>query len=331
MKRNRNNSWSERDELLYHCAELFYVEGLSKREVASRVHVSPTHVKRLLDEAVKKGIVQLEVKLAGRFRKLETAIKKRFSLSFVRVVEAHSDYDIVKTNLGQAAVDLLETYIQRRSRVKLGIGGGGTLLRMVELLEQRPRQVDIYPLSFFGRGPLVEFISSTFLATYLVIKSLPLATGHIVAIPPLPSRRELAVGFATWLLEEFPEISQVYNGVKTMDLGFVGLGAAIPSRDIFAEFSKLGYTFEYMQEHGAVGGINYNYFDKNGEQIGKGIMTLSVEELRELASDASKTIVLVAGGVHKREAIAVAVETRMVNGLITDEDVAGHLIASTTD
>lgn len=282
-------NFTERDELLYYCAELFYVEKQPKKEIAQQLHLSPTHVKRLLDEAIEKGIIEVEVKLAGRFRRLENALIQKYQLKFARVVETHSEYDTLKTNLGMAAVDYFDAYIQRRSRVSVGIGGGGSLLRMVELLERKPRSIDIYPMSLFGRGPLIEFVSSTYLAIYLLTKSLPLAAGYVVGFPPMPSKPELATTFAEWVLKEFPEVKEVFEGSKSVELAFVGIGNLAPSRDIFGEFSKLGYSFEYMQRYGVVGGINYNYFDGAGQQVGTGVLTLSVDDLRDMSSNPSKT------------------------------------------
>jgi DNA-binding transcriptional regulator LsrR (DeoR family) len=106
------------------------------------------------------------------------------------------------------------------------------------------------------------------------------------------------------------------------DLTFIGIGAALPSRDIFKEFDKLGYSFEYMQQHQVAGGINYNYFDIHGQQLGTGIFTLSIEIFRHMSKDPAKTVVLVGGGEHKKSAIKIAVKTGMVNALITDEDTA---------
>ena len=316
----------EREDLLYRCSELFYAEHLTKREIAQRLNVSATHVKRLLEEAKDKGIVEIEVKLAGRYRRLERDLARKFDLRFARVVETHSEYDVIKTNLAQAAVSCLEAYIEPRTRTKVGIGGGSSLFRMVELLEKKPRPIDIYPLSLFARGPMVEFYSSAFIAMFLLTKCLPIATGYVAGVPPMPASRQSAARFRNWLLNEFPEIRHVYEGSKTVELAFVGLGAAIPSVDIFGEFSKLGYTFEYMQEHGAAGGINYNYFDNAGQQIGQGLLTLSVDELRAMSQDPAKTIVLVGGGSHKEQSVEIVLRTRMVNAIITDEDIARYLL-----
>ena len=319
-------NFSNRDELLYYCAELFYIKKLTKREIASIIHVSPTHVKRLLNEAVEKGIVSVEVKIAGRFRKLEQKLVQKYQLQFARVVEQSTVYDELKTNLGAVAAEILDEYVERRSRTRVGIGGGGSLLKMIDALEKKPRAIDIYPTSLFGRGAEVEFISSTFLSYYLLIKSMPIATAKIVGIPPLPKNKDKAKSFAKWLLREIDEVKQVYEESKLVDIVFMGLGAAIPSKDIFSEYEKLGYSFELMKSRGAIGGLNYNYFDEKGNQIGTGILTLSIEEIKLLAADSAKTVIIVAGGSHKKEALKVALSKQMANAVITDEANAKFLL-----
>jgi hypothetical protein len=79
--------------------------------------------------------------------------------------------------------------------------------------------------------------------------------------------------------------------IQEVWLGFDGLGAATPSRDIFAELSKLGYSSEYMQARNVRRGINYDYFDGEDNQIGKGNLILSTNELRELTADKSETLI----------------------------------------
>ena len=178
---------------------------------------------------------------------------------------------------------------------------------------------------------MVEFVSSTFLAFYLLTKSMPIASANIVGVPPLPKDPKKAKVFAAWLLREIDEVRQVCEESRSVDLAFVGIGAAIPSRDIFSEYGKLGYSFDYMQQKGAIGGINYNYFDMEGRQISEGILTMSINDLRELSADSSKTIVIVGGGTHKRKALEVSIKTRMANALITDEGSARYLIRKSVD
>jgi DNA-binding transcriptional regulator LsrR (DeoR family) len=46
-----------------------------------------------------------------------------------------------------------------------------------------------------------------------------------------------------------------------------------------------------------------------------------------MAANPLQTVVLVAGGHHKREALYTAIKTHMVDALITDEDTAEYLAA----
>src|SRR5690606_26689864 len=96
---------------------------------------------------------------------------------------------------------------------------------------------------------------------------------------------------------------------------------------MFREFDSLGYDQDYFFKRGVVGGLNYNYFDRSGRQIGTGLLTLSLAELRAMAANPLQTVVLVAGGHHKREALYTAIKTQMVDALITDEDTAEFLAA----
>ena len=135
-------NFTERAELLYRCAELFYVEGLKKREIAQQIHVSPTHVKRLLDEAIEKGIVEIEIKLAGRFRRLENALVKKLDLTFASVVETPAKYGIAKSNLGRAAED--EPWSASRLRICPGPPKGvrDDHLRLVADIQRRDVLLD---------------------------------------------------------------------------------------------------------------------------------------------------------------------------------------------
>ncbi len=69
-----------REELLAEVAILTYDQGLTQREVADRIGVSRSTVSRLLDEARRKGIV--EVYINSPFRRsieLQTRLCARFT------------------------------------------------------------------------------------------------------------------------------------------------------------------------------------------------------------------------------------------------------------
>lgn len=256
---------------------------------------------------------------------LERDLGATFALQITRVVQYTKDYSILKRTLGKAAAALFEEEVQRRVSPVVGIGGGSTLYEMIEDLEFKPRDIRLYPMSMMGRGPEIEYVDSVYLTTSLFYKSKPMAKAFVTGIPPLPSRRERAVTFVQFLLEEIPEVRLVYEGAKNVDIAFIGLGAMIPMGDFTDELSKLGVSLRDLKTNGAVGGINYNWFDSRGNQIGQYFLTVSIDDLKRLSKDPSRLVVLVAGGKHKIDPIRIALSSRMVNAIVTDELTASLL------
>jgi hypothetical protein len=197
---------------------------------------------------------------------------------------------------------------------------------MIEALEFKPRDVRIYPMAMIGRGPEIEYVDSIYLATSLFYKSRPMAKAFVTGIPPLPSKREKAVTFTQFLLEEIPEVKLVYDGARNVDIAFIGLGAVIPMGDFTDELSKLGVSLRDLKAKGAAGGINYNWFDNQGNQIEQCFLTVSVDDLKRLSKDPNRLVVLIAGGKHKVDPIRIALSSRMVNAIVTDELTASLLI-----
>jgi DNA-binding transcriptional regulator LsrR (DeoR family) len=82
-----------------------------------------------------------------------------------------------------------------------------------------------------------------------------------------------------------------------------------------------------LKSKGGVGVINYNNFDGLGQQIGEYFLSVSVQDLKDMSSNAEKKVVLVSGGLHKFEATKVALAARMFNMLVTDHRTAQKLAA----
>jgi deoxyribonucleoside regulator len=312
-------------ELLLECAGLFYVDKLNKTQIAARLQISGTHVARLLREAEEAGIVEISVKLPADHRKLEAEITERFGLQGVRVVDFSDDYGHLLKNLGQGGAALLEEICQIRLGARVGFGGGVTLYEVVEALDTKPRQIELYPLALLGRGPELEHVDSVFLVTALYFKSRPAAKAFVVGVPPLPQSRPKAQKFAASLLTEVDEVREVHQAARDVDVAFVGLGTMPPERGMGKEFGKVGLDLKTLKGKGAVGIMNYNYFDGQGDQIGEYFLTVSVRDLKEMSRSAEKKVVLVAGGLHKFDAIKVTLHTRMFNTLITDHRTAQKL------
>ena len=160
----------ERKELLYQCAQMYYQENKKKNEIANLLGISATQVTRLLKEAEFKGIVKINIQLFGKSKELEDSVKNKFKLKEVCVIKYLDKYEKLKENLGERCALFYEEFSKKGNNLKVGIGGGGSLLSFIEKLNYQSRRIEIYPMSLFGRGPQVQYVDSTFLANYLLIK-----------------------------------------------------------------------------------------------------------------------------------------------------------------
>ena len=79
-----------------------------------------------------------------------------------------------------------------------------------------------------------------------------------------------------------------------------------------------------LREHGAVGNMNTRFFDADGQPVGDldaRTIAVSWEQLRSIP-----TVIAVAAGEHKADAIAGAARTGSVDVLVTDEPAAHRLL-----
>ncbi|MBI3326293.1 MAG: hypothetical protein HYZ81_06280 [Nitrospinae bacterium] len=321
------SSQDRKSELRLECARLYYVDKLNKTQIAARLQISGTHVARVLREAEDAGIVEITVKLPADHGKLEADLRDRFGLQGIKVVDFTDDYEQLLKNLGRGGAALFEEICQIRLGARVGVGGGVTLHEVVEALDTKPRQIELYPLALVGRGPELEHVDSVYLVTALYFKSRPAAKAFVVGVPPLPQSRPKAQKFAASLLTEVDEVQEVYQAARDVEVAFVGLGTLPPDRGMLKEFGKVGLDLKTLKGKGAVGVMNYNFFDGRGGQIGEYFLTASVEDLKDMSGNPEKKVVLVAGGLHKFEAIKVALATRMFNTLVTDHRTAQKLAA----
>ncbi|HEX2277468.1 MAG TPA: sugar-binding domain-containing protein [Candidatus Tectomicrobia bacterium] len=314
-------------DLLLECARLHYLEKLNKTEIAARLQISGTHVARLLREAEEAGIVEISVRLPADHDKLAAELQERFGLQAVKIVDFSDDYEQLLKNLGRGGAALFEEICQIRWGARVGFGGGITLHEVVDALDTKPRQIELYPLALVGRGSELEHVDSVFLVTALYFKSRPAAKAFVVGVPPLPQSRVKAQQFTADLLTEVDEVREVYQAARDVEVAFVGLGTLPPDRGMLKEFGKVGLDLKTLKAKGAIGMMNYNYFDHRGVQIGEYFLTVSVQDIQAMSRTAEKKVVLVAGGLHKFEAIHVALAHRMFNMLVTDHRTAQKLAA----
>ena len=311
------------------CLELYYRQSKSQKDIAEVLGVSAATVSRLLKRAVDEGLVRVELDLP-RTPELETALVERCRLRDAVVVAAGGRGD-VKEELGAAAAVYFEKVTANGMRV--GLSCGFTLYQTIRALrERRFRDLALYPLSGESTLKLVDLSPNT-LVGMMAAKYRPHVTAYALPVQHLASLREVERERCRLLRD--PEIRRIYEAAQSVDVALVGIGQIAEQTPGFCSLAEsYGVSVRRLRQLGVVGEINYQPFDAAGHIVNhpelKILMhrVLSVDgaRLQALSRRADRHVIAVAGGRSKVDAVRGAVSGRLMNVLVTDEDVAGALL-----
>jgi len=314
-------------ERLAHAAFLYYIQGLSQMEVAKQLGVTRSNVSRMLTAAREQYIVRFEITYPlDRDPGLEQRLLAKFSsegISEVVVVPGRENGTGVSSRallaVGQAGCSWLEKNL--KDGQVLGLSWGGTIEAMVES-------------AHFGRRADVEVVQ---LAGELSID--PRFSGHDLVrnlaeklggryryfnAPAMTQDEASAVA-----LTQTEQVANALALARKSDVAVLGIGQyGMDSSNLFLQ--RAGASEEEIREaveQGAVGQISGRFYDRAGEQldlsINRRIISLDLDDLRRI-----ETVVVVASGNTKAEAVRAAIRGGLVNVLIVDGSLGSALEAA---
>lgn len=325
MSRQRKEQDNEY-RLMVRAAQLYYnvdpEQRLEQSAIAERLGITQAKVSRLLKHAYKSGVIEVNIRVSQEYD-LEDKLINRFNLKDAVVVIADEDVNL-KREIGKGAAQYFDRTVREGMRV--GISGGQTLYHMIEFLPRKKRQIEIYPVFAGGRSALVGFIDPNILVTLLWEKSENASSAYGLCVPPYETDVEKEKEFFL----NRPALRRVYERMQSLDIGFTGIGSVTPNSLLVRFAEQVGSSLEHLIEKGAVGDISHVVYNKNGEEveslIGKANIGVQIENLKEMASDASKQLVAVAGGKDKIQSIYIALKYRLADTIITDNNTADALL-----
>lgn len=315
-------------------AHLFYEKEMTKTEISHEIRASSTQVARLLAEARDQGFVRIEFS-PPKLYDLSERLKQKYDwLKEAVVVSYADDLAFLRRMIGKAAAQYFEAAVAADAIVALG--GGDTMYEMVTALPSKPRDIRLVPAAIIDSGPVLTHIDPTVLVSLLWVRCGRQA-GRAYFATGLPFNRPLS---RQKLKEEYEEFSrrkavqEVLAEMKRADFLFTSLGClkADPDYQKLAprphEFllENLRLTLAGLQREGVVGDLNYSFFDAAGATSPHWNIfpALGVEAVQEMVS-VQKTVV-VAAGRYKLAALKAALQGRLFNVLITDEEAASVLL-----
>ena len=310
----------DREELLADIAEMYYQEGKNQAEISKIVGLTRSAISRLLTEARKKGIVEINIHRPLSFdTRLESALKKKFNLVGIRVIKCNaglSDEEL-KKRLGKVAAAELSTLI--KPGMTIGVSWGTTVKNIINAYEGPPvpdtRVTQLLGVLGFTRlsysgHTLVEILAnklggqSTYLYTPFIVETEDTAT----------------------MLKNDLSIKEALANAKKSDLAILGIGS-----------TKADYCSLYQRQHitkadltditskQAVGDVNGQFFTIEGTSADvafhKRLISISKEDLSNIPIRFAA-----AGNPEKAEAILGAMRAGFVNYLTTENITAAQIL-----
>lgn len=289
---------------LAEAAERYYVMGWSQDEVADHLGTSRSNVSRLLDAARREGVIRFVVDHPlRRHPSLEEAIAGRWGLAHVAVLatDQRNPLDLV----GSLGARRLLDHVRDGVRIALGWGTSveATVTRVVV---ERPRRIHVVQVG----GDLAMPTSSS---GHQLVRELASRLGGEYSFLPAPVLLETP-GLAKQVLAD-SAIREQLDLARAADLALIGIG--VPGRG-FAE-KVIADAYTGRKKPAAV--VCARLVDRSGREVPgplrERVVALGLDELRAIP-----TVMGVAAGVEKAEAVVAALNGGLVDELVCDQALA---------
>lgn len=295
-------------------AELYYMQGLTQKEISERVHIHRSEISRLLKEARKLGLVQITVNSnVQSLNSLQDFLIKQFHLKDALVVPENTESSDLQI-LGEFAAQYLSKKITSNSVI--GVSWGRSLAHTIQSLPNQNQRhgITVVPLIGGPTGRLKNDYQSNRLV-YIMAEKLN-AKGESLNCPALVSSKALKDE-----LISNPNTQVVLNYWKNLDYALVGIGSnLITNLNQWKEFYKDSNFTTLLKKTNAVGDILSRLYSQDGEIIKSSklnVIGLDLNSLKEVPN-----VIGVACGKNKIRSILGALNTGVLDVLITTDITA---------
>jgi deoxyribonucleoside regulator len=311
--------------LALRAATLYYLDGLTQAEIATRLGVSRPTAGRLIARAKSNGLVRIEVVVPpslqdGLHADEERELELRFGLTEA-VVTGHG-IDVgapgrpaVFASVGRAASALLMRRLSADD--VLGFTWG-------------PEQVAVATALTPGVAScraVVQLDGAMSTAAYqtgmelILSRSADMLRANVIRLPaPLYADPSTVAS-----MRSDSVMSQTLDAGRRADAMLFGVGAASTSTTLFEGSFLDVRMLDELVTLGAVGEIGGRFFDAHGApidtELARRAMSVPLEDIRECA----KTI-LISSGAAKHRATLAALRGRLARLLVCDIDCARWLL-----
>ena len=299
-------------------SRLYYLEGATQAQIAKQLNLSRPTISRALQYARDNNIVNIQVNdPLSNVDDLRAQLQRKYQLDDVVIADVgptgnyQEDLDL----LGQAAAAYLPQIIQDNDTI--GISWGRTLAAVARHLQPSDRKnVQVVYL----KGTVANSTHNNFVVE--VTKHFNACYHTQAEILPLPVIFDNQDIKKMVVKDRF--IHSILTAAQQAQVALFTVGTTAPDATLF----ELGYLnkkeIAKLQKE-SVGDIVSQFVDADGQIVDPALtartVALPIDQLKE-----KRQVVLVAGGMAKLPAIRAALAGRYANVLVTDTNVALHLI-----
>jgi DNA-binding transcriptional regulator LsrR (DeoR family) len=300
-------------------AWLYYVAGMTQDQIARELGVSRQRAQRLVSRAMAEGLihVRLEHRIAACLD-LETRLTRRYGLTRCRVAPGMGQGGDPVASIAPAAAAELERFLRMPEPLVIALGTGRALRGMVDAMEgmeaEQHRLVSMI-------GNIAPDGSASFFDVIMRIADKVRAPHYPMPVPVISSTPEENAAF-----HALAPVRRVVDLARSADVIFVGVGQMGPRAPLVADGFVTPEEMAVMQAAGAVGEVAGWIYDSEGRYLDVGT-NWRVGGVR-ITPGRTNPVIGVAAGDMKVPAIAAALKSRILNGLITDEITAQAVLAS---
>jgi DNA-binding transcriptional regulator LsrR (DeoR family) len=306
-------SRSERAQLVT-VARRFYLDDVSKVDLAKELGLSRFKVARLLERARETGIVTITIHDEGTVdQQLSAELAAHLGLDEVLVVEATGDGPAVRRSVGSAAADLLSDTLHAGD--VLGLAWGRTLTAMTESLASLPPVIVVQLTGAVG-SDLTES------PVEVVRRASQRAGGSARAIfaPLLVENAETAAA-----LRRQPDVAQALQLLDEVTVAVLAVGSWDPPISQLLEVMR-PEDRAVLAERGVQAEVAGILLDADGQLVGQDFaercLSISADQLRMVPR-----VIAVAGGAAKTAAVLAVARSGLITSLVTDRALAEAALA----
>ena len=296
---------------------LYYVGGLTQDQIANELGVSRQRAQRLVSRAMAEGLIHVRLNHPiGACLDLEAELTRRFGLLRCRVAPSLGPGSDGVRAIGPAAAAELERFLRMPAPSVIALGTGRAMRGMVDAVS--PMDADQHRLvSLIGN--IAPDGSASFFDVVMRISDKVRAPHYPMLVPVIsPTPQENAAFHALGPVKKVVDLAQA------ADVIFVGVGQMSNDAPLLKDGFVTRAELDEMQAAGAVGEVAGWVFDSRGVYLDVGTNTRTGGV--RVAPGLDRPSIGIAAGASKVPAIAGALKSRIINGLVTDEPTARALL-----